>query len=117
LGRLAFGLQGDVMGGLPGDLGIAGSLLGFRCGIAGGLLSGLSGNAGQPRSACSTVRASRATLRAWRAAGRSVPGCFTPDLGWELADDQQLAGLVAAFDVSKRDRSVTSQSVAQQRNI
>ena len=47
-GRLAFGLQGDVMGGLPGDLGIARRLLGFHGGIAGGLLGGLTGNAGQP---------------------------------------------------------------------
>jgi len=38
------------MGGLPGDLGIAGRLLGFRSGIAGGLLGGLMGNAGQPGS-------------------------------------------------------------------
>ena len=38
------------MGGLPGDLGIAGRLLGFRSGIAGGLLGGLMGDAGQPGS-------------------------------------------------------------------
>jgi hypothetical protein len=43
-------LQGDVMGGVPGDLGIAGSLLGFHGGIAGGLLGSLMGNAGQPGS-------------------------------------------------------------------
>src|SRR6202035_1812747 len=49
-GRLLFGLEGDIMGGLPGDLGIAGRLLGFRSGIAGGLLGGLMGNAGQPGS-------------------------------------------------------------------
>ena len=44
-GRLAFGLEGDIMGGLSGDLGIARSLLGFRGGIAGGLFGGLTGNA------------------------------------------------------------------------
>ena len=38
------------MGGLRGDLGIAGSLLGFHGGIAGGLLGSLMGNAGQPGS-------------------------------------------------------------------
>jgi len=38
-GRPAIGLQGDVMGGLPGYLG-----------IAGGILGGLMGNAGQPGS-------------------------------------------------------------------
>src|ERR1700676_2437795 len=49
-GRLAFCLQGDDMGGLPGDLGIAGSLLGFHGGIAGGLFGSLMGHAGQPES-------------------------------------------------------------------
>ena len=60
-GRLALGLQGDVIGRLPGDLGTAGSLLGFHRsiagrllgfhgGIAGGLLGDLTGNAGQPGS-------------------------------------------------------------------
>src|ERR1700737_4670018 len=60
-GRLALGLQGDIIGGLPGDLGTAGSLLGFHRsiagglrgflgGIAGGLLVGLTGNAGQSDS-------------------------------------------------------------------
>src|ERR1700682_4187895 len=47
MGRLAFGFQSDVMGGLPGALGIAGSLLGFHGGVPGGLLGGLTGNAGQ----------------------------------------------------------------------
>src|SRR3984893_18733 len=38
-GRLLFGLEGDIMGGLPGG-----------GGIAGGLRGGLRGNAGQPGS-------------------------------------------------------------------
>ena len=39
-GCLAFGLQGDVMGGLPGASASRAGLLGFHGGIAGGLLSG-----------------------------------------------------------------------------
>jgi hypothetical protein len=54
-GRLALGFQGDVIGGSPGDLGTAGSLLGCRCSIAGGLLVGLAGNAGQPGSGSARI--------------------------------------------------------------
>src|SRR4029077_18216818 len=77
-GRLALGLQGDVIGGLPGDLGTAGRLLGFHRsiagglrgflgGIAGGLLVGLTGNAGQPGS----VALGRAPVAS---DARSLPG-------------------------------------------
>src|ERR1700730_10957902 len=47
-GRLAFGLQYDVIGRLPSDLGIAGRLLGFHRSIAGGLLGFLGGIEGVP---------------------------------------------------------------------
>jgi len=43
-------LRGDVIGGLPSDLGSTARFLGFHCGIAGRLLGGLTGNVGQPGS-------------------------------------------------------------------
>jgi hypothetical protein len=60
-GRLALSFQGNVIGCLPGDLGTAGSLLGFHrsiaggilgchCNIPGGLLVGLTGKPSQPGS-------------------------------------------------------------------
>jgi len=54
-GRLAFGLQDDITGGLLGDFCIAGGLVGGLTGgllgdlcISGGLFGGLTGNARQP---------------------------------------------------------------------
>jgi hypothetical protein len=52
------------MGGLPGDLGIAGSLLGFRCGIAGAFSAASRAMPASREALRSAVRASRATLTA-----------------------------------------------------
>ena len=76
-----FGLQGNVMSGLPSNLGITVSLLSFRGGVAGGLGGGLTSIARKlGRLARSATRASRATLMACRTACRSAnAGSFGPD--------------------------------------
>jgi hypothetical protein len=101
-------LQYDVIGGLPGDLGSVGLLLGFDCGtagrllgcrcIAGSLLVGLTGNAGQPGSvALGSARIARAadslpgrlSFGEWRIVG---PGSRTKLRARRRGDRIKLAG-------------------------
>jgi hypothetical protein len=85
------------MGGLPGALGIAGSLLGFHGGIAGGLLGGLTGNAGQLGSAHIGSDADGLT------GGLSFGECrwFVPDLVRNFSSSVFFA-FAAAFSRSSR---------------